>query len=72
VVLVPTRREESAVGARRVEAPRVKPRTGEEPKLRPQELRVQDAVSQPKLIQYQLLVSHIDFGTFARYLEKAR
>ena len=31
---------------------------------------MQGAVSQPALIQYHLLVAHIDFGTFANYLEK--
>jgi hypothetical protein len=70
VFLVPQRQGETSAGGSRLEAPRVRPRTGEEPSARPQEVKVQEAVSQPTSIQYHLLVTHIDFGTFANYLEK--
>src|SRR5207249_4763948 len=36
-----------------------------------QEVKAAEAVSQPASIQYHLLVTHIDFGAFATYLEKA-
>jgi hypothetical protein len=71
VFLAPQRQEETAAGGSRVEAPRVSPRTTEEPSARPPEVKVQEVASQPTSIQYHLLVTHIDFGTFANYLEKA-
>jgi hypothetical protein len=77
VFLLPTRPEGTPAGGPRVEALRVRPRTGEEPRPKPesrpkpQEVKVQEAVSQPKVIQYHLLVTHLAFGTFANYLEKA-
>jgi uncharacterized caspase-like protein len=71
VFLVPQRQEETTAGGLRPEAPRIGPRTQEEPSAKPQEVKVQVAVSQPASIQYHLLDTHIDFGTFANYLEKA-
>jgi hypothetical protein len=71
VFLMPQRKEGTVVGEPRVEAPRVIPRTGEEPSPRPQEVKAAEAVAQPASIQYHLLVTHIDFGTFVNYLEKA-
>jgi uncharacterized caspase-like protein len=71
VFLMPQRKEGTTAGEPRVEAPRVRPRTGEEPSPRPQEVKAAEAVSQPASIQYHLLVTHIDFGTFVNYLDKA-
>jgi uncharacterized caspase-like protein len=71
VFLVPQRKEETTIGEPRVEAPRVRPRTGEELSPRPEEVKAAKAVSQPASIQYHLLVTHIDFGTFVNYLDKA-
>jgi uncharacterized caspase-like protein len=71
VFLTPQRREETSAGGSRLEVPRVSPRTTDELSSRPQEVKVQEVVSQPTSIQYHLLVTHIDFSTFAKYLEKA-
>ena len=71
VFLTPTSQEGTPASEPGVEVPRVKPRTGEEPRPKPQEVKVEDALSQPQLIQYHLLVTHLDFGTFANYLDKA-
>ena len=71
VFLMPQRKEGTTAGEPRVEAPRVRPRTGEEPSPRPQEVKAAEVVSQPASIQYHLLVTHIDFGTFVNYLDKA-
>jgi Caspase domain/Bacterial SH3 domain len=51
--------------------PGVRARPGEESGPKPQEVKAVEAVSQPASIQYHLLVTHINFGTFASYLEKA-
>ena len=71
VFLTQQRSENTSAGGSRPEVPRVSPRTTEEPSSRPQQVKVQEAVSQPTLLQYHLLVTHIDFATFAKYLEKA-
>jgi uncharacterized caspase-like protein len=71
VFAVPPRAEAAKRAEPRVEPPPTLPRTGQEPRPALQEAKVQENVSQPKLLQYHLLITHIDFRTFASYLDKS-
>jgi Caspase domain/Bacterial SH3 domain len=70
VFLVPQRKDGTTAGEPRVEAPGVRPRLGEELSPRRPEGEAVATGSRPASIQYHLLVTHLDFGTFASYLEK--
>jgi hypothetical protein len=71
VFLTQQPKEGTSAGGSHLEAPRVVPRITEKPSSKSPEVEVQEVVSQPMSIQYHLLITHIDFSTFAKYLEKA-
>jgi hypothetical protein len=71
VFMVPPGRDSTAATGKGQEGPRVTERTGEEGKPKPQAGEVDPGRPADGLVQYHLLVTHLDFATFASYLDTA-
>lgn len=71
VFLVPEDGGRSKIAGKSTESVQSTQRTREEPKTAPQEMKPEVVRLDAKPVQYHLQVTHLDFGTFSTYLDKA-